>query len=100
MKKTISLACFLIILATGCKNKDENVSPYAEILSQPAFAAISDSIKHDRNNEALYFRRAVLLNSNNYPEPALMDFRKAWSINKDERYALAIGTLLMEKKPD
>src|SRR5262245_3469024 len=100
MKKTISLVWVLIILISSCKNKDENEMPYAEILSQPAFAAITDSIQHDKNNDGLYFRRAVLLNSNNYPEPALLDFEKAWSIQKEENYALGIGTLLLDKKPD
>ncbi|HEX7845778.1 MAG TPA: tetratricopeptide repeat protein, partial [Chitinophagaceae bacterium] len=58
------------------------------------------SIKKDPNSDELYFRRAVLLNKNNFPEPALADFEKAWSIKKDERYAYAIGSLWAEKKPD
>jgi len=48
----------------------------------------------------LYFRRAVLLNSNNLPEPSLLEFQKAWSLKTEERYALGISTLLLEKKTD
>jgi len=92
--------CFLLLLSSACNNKDNDDSPYAEILGRPPFAALTDSIHHDNKNEGLYFRRAVLLNSNNFPEPALQDFKKAWSLKKDERYAFGIGTLLMDKKPD
>ncbi len=75
-------------------------SPFAEILSQPTFAAITDSIKKEPKNEEILFRRAILLNQNNFPEPALADFQKAWSLKKDERFALGISTLLLNKKPD
>jgi tetratricopeptide (TPR) repeat protein len=42
----------------------------------------------------------VLLNSNNFPEPALADFKKAWSLSKNEKYAFGISSLLLDKKPD
>ncbi len=48
----------------------------------------------------MYFRRAVLLNKNNFPEPALADFRKAWSLAKEESYAVGVSNILLEKKPD
>jgi len=73
---------------------------YDEILSQPPYATISDSIKKEPDRDDLYFRRAVLLNENNLPEPSLEDFKKAWSLRKEEKYAMAIGNLLMDKKPD
>lgn len=83
----------------GCNsNKDE--SPFTEILSQPPFDGLTDSIRKFPDHDELYFRRAVLLNKNNYPEPALADFKKAWSIQKAEPYALGISTILLDKKPD
>jgi tetratricopeptide (TPR) repeat protein len=88
-----------MILLSSC-NDNGTASPYHEILTLPPFAAISDSIKKQPKNDDLYFRRAVLLNKNNFPEPALADFEKAWSLKKDERYAYAIGSLWTEKKPD
>ena len=91
-------ACTMIIISS-C-NDNNSASPYDEIFSQKPFAAITDSIKKDPENDRLIFRRAVLLNTNNFPEPALADFRKAWTIQKDERYALGIATLLLEKKAD
>jgi tetratricopeptide (TPR) repeat protein len=88
-----------MILLSSC-NDNGTGSPYDEIFTQPAFSAITDSIKAEPKNDDLYFRRAVLLNKNNFPEPALADFEKAWSLKKDERYAYAIGNLWSEKKPD
>ena len=86
-----------ITLFAGCNNNEE-ISPYGELFSQQPFAPLTDSIKKDPKDPELYFRRAVLLNSNNLPEPELADFQKAWSINKQEKYAYAISSLLVDKK--
>jgi tetratricopeptide (TPR) repeat protein len=86
-------------ISLGCTN-DESITPYDEVFKQPAFSGISDSIRQSPKDANLYFRRAVLLNRNNFPEPALVDFEKAWSLQKDERYAFAISNLWLEKKPD
>ena len=88
-----------VILITGCNNQEES-SPYDSILKQPPFAALSDSIRQEPRRDDLYFRRAVLLNSNNYPEPALADFKRAWSLQKEEKYAFGVSTILLEKNPD
>src|SRR5882762_6598844 len=90
---------FFLTLLSRCGNK-ETSSAFDEILSQPAYAAITDSIKKEPGRDDLYFNRAVQLNKNNFPEPALADFKKAWSLRKEEKYALAISTILMDKKPD
>jgi len=95
----IVLAFVLLLTIISCNN-EESDSPFAAILKQQPFAPLTDSIRHEKNNDELYFRRAVLLNSNNLPEPALEDFRRAWSLKKDERYAIAISSLLIDKKPD
>ena len=95
----IILTLSLILILVSCGN-DADDSPYSEILSQPPYVALTDSISKQRNNDDLYFRRAVLLNSNNLPEPALADFKKAWTIRKDERYAIAISSLLLSDHPD
>ena len=70
----IPITFFLI---AGCNNKDAS-SPYDEILSRPPYSGITDSIRSAPLNAELYFRRAVLLNKNNFPEPALADFEKAF----------------------
>ena len=89
----------MLILISSCNNKSTN-STFSEILSQPPYAGLTDSIKQEPKNDELYFRRAVLLNTNNLPEPALADFKKAWALKKDEKYAFGLGNLLLDKKPD
>lgn len=89
-----------MIFITGCNNNDKQVSPYDEVLQRQPFALLTDSIRQFPENDVLWFRRAVLLNTNNLPEPALADFQKAWSLRKEEKYALGISTLLLERKPD
>jgi tetratricopeptide (TPR) repeat protein len=92
----IILLLVAILLITGCNDNEES-SAYSEILNQPPYSTLTDSIQKDPNRDDLYFRRAVLLNKNNFPEPALADFRKAWSISKKEQYALGISNILIEK---
>ncbi len=79
---------------------DNNSGAFDNILSNPPFQPLTDSIEKSPENDDLYFRRAVLLNTNNLPEPALADFKKAWSLNKKEQYAFGISNILLEKKPD
>lgn len=102
MKRIVKIATLLIsglILVISCTDKGSD-SPFGELLSQPPYASLTDSIKLEPKNDDLYFRRAVLLNGNNLPEPALADFKKAWALKKDERYAYGVSNLLLDKKPD
>ena len=85
-------------MLTGC-NGNEDSSPFAEVLAQPPYSLLTDSIKKEPKRDELYFRRAVLLNKNNFPEPALADFKKAWSLRQDESYAIAVSNILVDKKP-
>ncbi len=97
--KIFSLVAGGLILISSCNDKGTD-SPFGEILNQPPYAVLTDSIKQEPENDELFFRRAVLLNTNNLPEPALADFKMAWSIKKDERYAYGISNLLLDKKTD
>lgn len=103
MSKLSKISAIIALCATffitGCGHKEE-ASPYDELLTQSPFAALTDSIKRQPERDELYLRRAILLNKNNYPEPALADFQKAWSLKKNEQYALGISTILSGTKPD
>lgn len=102
MNKYIKFAfpfVFFLIFTGSCKDKSTD-SPWGDLLMKPPYALLTDSIKQQPKNDELYFRRAVLLNTNELPEPSLADFKKAWSLKKDERYALGIGNLLLDRKPD
>ncbi|HZI52728.1 MAG TPA: tetratricopeptide repeat protein [Chitinophagaceae bacterium] len=90
---------FLTFLLWNC-NSNNTQSAYSEILSQPPYSSLTDSIRKQPGFDELYFRRAVLLNKNNLPEPALADFRKAWSLASREDYAIGVSNILLEKKPD
>ncbi|MET0392533.1 MAG: tetratricopeptide repeat protein [Chitinophagaceae bacterium] len=97
MKRICILFALPVVLA-GCGGPG-NDSPYAEVLAQPLYRPLTDSIEREPQRSDLYFRRAVLLNQNNLPEPALADFQKAWSLSRQEIYALGAGNLLLEKDP-
>jgi tetratricopeptide (TPR) repeat protein len=98
MKFSIFLLLSTILLVS-CGG-DSGQSAYSAILAQPPYSTITDSISQEPERDDLYFRRAVLLNRNNLPEPALADFRKAWLINAEEPYAIGVGNILLEKRPD
>lgn len=93
------LSSLLFLICWSCNNKKEN-SPFAGLLSSPPYTGISDSIRKFPGDAGLYFRRAVMLNSNDQPLPALADFRQAWSIEKNEKYAIGISNLLLKEQPD
>lgn len=99
-KKNTTILPLFIFLLISCSTKQPETSKYEDLFLQPIFSKITDSINHEPKNDLLYFRRAVLLNTNNYSEPALEDFKKAWSLKKDERYALGISNILLDTKPD
>lgn len=99
LAKIITPGLITMILLNSCHDKN-NTSPFDDILSQQPYASLTDSIKKEPKRDDLFFRRAVLLNKNNLPEPALADFGKAWGLKKDESYALGISTLLLDKNPD
>lgn len=89
---------FITLFFFSCTNED--TSPYQATLGQPPYKDITDSIKNAPDNVSLYARRAGMLNKNNLPELALKDFVKAWELSKEEKYALAVGNLLLESNPD
>ncbi len=95
------LCCLVMAFVTfSCNNRERETSVFDKLLSAPPYSVLTDSIHNFPQRDELYFHRAVLLNKNNLPEPALVDFRKAWSLDKQERYALGVATILLDTKPD
>jgi tetratricopeptide (TPR) repeat protein len=99
MEKIVGLLLIVLTFVSSCNDK-ESSSPFDKVLTQPPYADLTDSIKNEPRRDDLYFRRGVLLNSNDLTEPALADFKKAWSLMKNEKYAFGLGNLLLDKKPD
>lgn len=94
---TLLSVCFL---AFGCNNSDNSSHPYADILSRPPYKSVTDSIADAPRDADLYFRRGVLLNTNEQPAPALLDFLRAWELDKFETYAIAAANIYLTSRPD
>jgi tetratricopeptide (TPR) repeat protein len=92
-------AILLLIVISSCNNSN-NSSPYEELLSRSPYANLTDSIHQNSTDPDLYYRRGMLLVKNNNNPPALEDFKKAWSLDKKEQYAVAISNVLVAEKPD
>ena len=92
-------SALILTLISACTDHNNGATTFDALLEAPPYTAITDSIKNDPKKDELYFRRAIQLNSNKEPEAALADFRKAWSLKKNEQYALGVGSLLLESKP-
>ncbi|MBI3138923.1 MAG: tetratricopeptide repeat protein [Sphingobacteriales bacterium] len=102
MSKTAKICAFIagiLTLVSACTDHTDGSASFDELLVQPPYAALTDSIKKEPQRDELYFRRAIRLNADKLTEPALADFRKAWSLKKNEQYALGAGSLLLESKP-
>jgi tetratricopeptide (TPR) repeat protein len=102
MRTAVSILCsafFISLFFCGCNNNSDP-SPYADLLSQQPYAALTDSIDHDQKNASLYYKRGVLLLNNSNLPPARDDFRKAWELDKKESHAIGLSTVLLQGKPD
>jgi len=97
IQKIITGLLFIVVITILSCNSEQEQSPFADVLSQQPYTGITDSIRKEPNRDDLYFRRAILLNKNNLPEPALSDFQKAWSISRQETYAVGISNILLDK---
>lgn len=95
----ITTTILLLAILAGC-GQQENTGPYAELLAQEPYKTLTDSIEEFPKESELYFKRAVLLNGKQQTQPALADFQKAWSLDKQEKYALGIGNIWLTTRPD
>ena len=100
MNMIFKLPVIILVAALTACNNAINKSPYGELLVQPPYASLTDSLKDNSGNDNLYFRRGLLLRKNGLNEPALADLQKAWSLKNKEQYAAHISAILLEKKPD
>lgn len=69
------------------------------MLKQEPYAALTDSIQDQPSNAELYYKRGAVLLQNNQLAYAETDLQKAWSIKKDEQYALGVANVLRKKNP-
>src|SRR5215831_932475 len=94
-RKIFSLGSILILILVSCNNKGTT-----NVLEEPPFASITDSIKKFPTNPDLLIRRGELLSQNNQHELAYLDYRKAWDMNKTEDVAMDyVSNLYLVNKP-
>ena len=70
------------------------------VLQQPPYKPLTDSLRLQKNNADLYYRRGVLLFENNQFPYAEQDIRKAWNLARKETYALGMAQVLAKKNTD
>ncbi len=89
MKRIILYSMCLGIFVCGCNlagNKSAN--GFDEILQQPPYKSVSDSIGKNSADASLYRRRAELLTQNNQHDIAYYDYKKSWQLQPSESSAL------------
>ncbi|MGZ5254752.1 MAG: tetratricopeptide repeat protein [Flavitalea sp.] len=82
----------LIVSCREDEPKQEIIS--AEVLNQPPYAGITDSIKLDPENIELRLTRALMLSQNSLHELATPDFQKAWEQTKNASIGLEYASNL------
>ncbi|HLK30576.1 MAG TPA: tetratricopeptide repeat protein [Puia sp.] len=89
---------FILVLAilgsAACNFSDKKKNNADDVLNQPPFATLTDSIKRFPDNALLYFKRAELLSQNNFHEVANSDYKKSWELKEDAQIALRYASNL------
>ncbi|HTL09714.1 MAG TPA: tetratricopeptide repeat protein [Chitinophagaceae bacterium] len=82
----------LALLAGSCGNNTAN--GFNDVLQQPPYAGLTDSIKESPADAALLLQRAVLLTQNNQHDIAYYDYKKSWELKPTENTALLFAANL------
>jgi tetratricopeptide (TPR) repeat protein len=85
----------LLSIVISCTNEKEN-----DILQQPPYAELTDSIQQFPQNSALYYKRGVMLYQQEQRELAKKDLQYAWQLAPQEDYALSLTTILKQQHTD
>ena len=100
MKKVLYGFVALFIALAACKNGDKKqVVDNNPLFQDPKLKDISDKIAQDPENAALYFERGNKLHKLEEDSLAIVDFKKAISLDSTKAtYYSAIGEVLFEHK--
>ncbi len=86
---------FLVLTCSGCGNEaDDRDAQNTNILHEPPFENLTDSISRFPQLAPLYSKRAELLSQHDRHDLATTDFKKAWELQPDETNALLLTTNL------
>ncbi|WP_290792000.1 tetratricopeptide repeat protein [Flavihumibacter sp. UBA7668] len=84
----------LLFHLSACNNESAEKQEPGAILSAEPYSGITDSIKNDSKNPALYQRRAELLFQNGELELAHKDVLKVWELDPTESHAEQLVNIL------
>ena len=87
----VPVLLFVLFLLSACT---ESGADAGKILTQPPYAAYTDSIRQFPTNPGFYLARAILLSQSNFHEIASADYKKAWDLSQDEGVALEYASNL------
>ena len=86
---------FMLLLVIGCTNDTP-----MDILAQPPYARLTDSIQKFPSDADLLLRRGELLSQNDQHELAYLDFKSAWEKKQTEDIAMAyVSNLYLVNRP-
>ena len=89
------MACLYWVTLVSCGLVgDKSANGFDEILQQPPYKSISDSITRVPADAGLLLRRAELLTQNNQHDVAYYDYKKSWEISPSESSALLLTSNL------
>ena len=89
------MACLYWVTLVSCGLVgDKSANGFDEILQQPPYKSISDSISRVPADAGLLLHRAELLTQNNQHDVAYYDYKKSWEINPSESSALLLTSNL------
>jgi tetratricopeptide (TPR) repeat protein len=84
-----SILAFSIFIITGCSLLgDKSANGFDEILHNPPFKSITDSIEKSPGDASLLLRRADRLSQNNQHDIAYYDYKKSYELKPDEATAI------------
>lgn len=92
---------FTLFALASCGDKKDSSQSGKQILQEPPYAGLTDSIKEFPQDVTLYERRGLLLAQNNMHELATADYRQAWKMSATAGNGLLYASgLLVEGKQD
>jgi tetratricopeptide (TPR) repeat protein len=104
MKKflnTFSIGSLIVLFfITSCQMHGNN-NGADDLLKNPPYASLTDSITQFPNNASLYLKRAELLTKNNQHEIAFHDLKRSWELDPAEQTAFEyVSNLSITGKSD
>ncbi|MFT3935639.1 MAG: tetratricopeptide repeat protein [Chitinophagaceae bacterium] len=92
--KLFYILCLLFCCAGCGLMGDKSANGFDDVLQQPPFKGITDSIANAPKDPTLYLRRAELLTQNNQHDIAYYDYKKSWDLQPTENTALVFTSNL------